>query len=278
MKRILVVLLVLVVAVLGCSKEPKGTVVAKVNGKPITLEEIQEMAGPYFFFLSEDQKKELLDQQVSMELVYQMALKNKLGSDPEVKKAMETFHRQILINKMIEKVVSERAQVSEDQVRAYFDEHKDDYRDEVKFSYLRFPTREEAQKALEKLRKGSSFSRMVKKMEKDFPGERRSGTLTVTLGDLGDSPELETTVFSLKPGKISDVVETPFGFQIVKVISRIPKKDEVKFEDVQGEIARKLQMEEQRRVFMAWLDSLKASADIEEYPEKLISTSTGGNQ
>ncbi len=71
------------------------------------------------------------------------------------------------------------------------------------------------------LRKGADFASTAKRFSQD-PGSRDNG------GDLGWQrrgtflPEFERVEFSLKPGAISDPVETAFGFHIIQVVRTQP--------------------------------------------------------
>jgi hypothetical protein len=82
--------------------------------------------------------------------------------------------------------------------------------------------RKKAQSILDRLRKGEDFARLAGEFSDD-PGSKTQG------GDLGFFtkgsmvPEFEQTAFSLKPGETSDLVESQFGFHIIKVEERRPK-------------------------------------------------------
>ncbi|HEY9167265.1 MAG TPA: peptidylprolyl isomerase [Candidatus Kryptonia bacterium] len=76
-----------------------------------------------------------------------------------------------------------------------------------------------AKSILDSLRAGSDFAALAKKYSQD-PGSASSG------GDLGWAkrgqfvPEFEHAAFGMKPGEISDIVETQFGFHIIQVLDR----------------------------------------------------------
>ncbi len=79
----------------------------------------------------------------------------------------------------------------------------------------------------DQIENGASFSAMAEKYSQD-PGSRYNG------GDLGYVsrgtlvPAFEEKAFSLKPGEISDIVKTEFGYHIIKLIDRRGEKIHVK--------------------------------------------------
>ncbi|MGA2419779.1 MAG: peptidylprolyl isomerase [Candidatus Acidiferrum sp.] len=91
--------------------------------------------------------------------------------------------------------------------------------------------RQKAEDILKQVKKGGNFSDLAKKYSED-PGSKDKG------GDLGfitqgqTVPNFEKTAFSLEPGQVSDLVETQYGFHIIKVLEKEPAHtrpfDEVK--------------------------------------------------
>src|SRR5262249_61085433 len=83
--------------------------------------------------------------------------------------------------------------------------------DEVKAA-----ARKKAEELLKRVRAGEDFATLAKK-NSDDPGSADKG------GDLGVFPHgkmvpaFDTAVFALEPGAVSEVVETPFGFHIIKL-------------------------------------------------------------
>ena len=121
------------------------------------------------------------------------------------------------------------AKVSDDQLRKEYQENLDTYRlpDRVKARHILIKTqgkpKEEAAKLkakaediLKQLQHGGDFAELAKKNSED-PGSGAKG------GDLGwivrgqTVPNFEKTAFSLKPGELSGLVETEYGYHIIQV-------------------------------------------------------------
>jgi parvulin-like peptidyl-prolyl isomerase len=73
---------------------------------------------------------------------------------------------------------------------------------------------------------------------------------------------VEEAGFKLKPGEISDLVRSPSGFHILKVLDR--KGGELHpFAEVQNRIREEAMQEESEKKFNAWMKDLKSKAYIE---------------
>ncbi|MBD1399368.1 SurA N-terminal domain-containing protein [Pelovirga terrestris] len=80
--------------------------------------------------------------------------------------------------------------------------------------------RELAQDIRQQLREGADFAQLAKRHSDDAANAADGGDL----GYFGRGimvSEFETAAFALRPGQISDVVQTPFGFHIIKVTDYI---------------------------------------------------------
>ena len=137
--------------------------------------------------------------------------------------------------------------------------------------------RKKAEDLLAKVRAGGDFAALARK-NSDDPGSAAQG------GDLGlfgrgtMTPAFESAAFALEPGKVSDVVETPFGFHVIKVEEHRPggakSLDAARDEIVQAlrgeralELARK-QAETDRREIVRGKSLAEAAAGrtVEETP------------
>lgn len=79
--------------------------------------------------------------------------------------------------------------------------------------------RKKAQDLLARVRKGEDFAQLAKE-NSDDPGSKDKGGEYDFFGRGRMVPEFEKAAFALKPGEISDLVETQFGFHIIKLEER----------------------------------------------------------
>ncbi len=121
------------------------------------------------------------------------------------------------------------AKVSDDELRKEYQENLDSYRlpDRVKVRHILIKTqgkpkeeaanlKAKAEDILKQLQHGADFAELAKKNSED-PGSGAKG------GELGwivrgqTVPNFEKTAFSLKPGELSGLVETEYGYHIIQV-------------------------------------------------------------
>lgn len=99
--------------------------------------------------------------------------------------------------------------------------------------------RKQAEALLAELRGGADFGELARQNSDDKTSARQGGILPqlVTRGRL--VKPFEDAAFALEPGALSDVVETQYGYHIVKLISRQPETVQP-FEQVKARIIEKL--------------------------------------
>lgn len=153
-----------------------------------------------------------------------------------------------------------RAEVTEEDIRKYYETHESDYRqpERVHARHILFrlqpnatseqkeAVRKRASEVLERARKGEDFAELAKTHSED-PGSGPQG------GDLGFFPRgqmvpaFDAVAFALPPGSISDLVETNFGFHIIKVESKEEARTQP-LDEVRETIREKLKNEKAREL------------------------------
>jgi peptidyl-prolyl cis-trans isomerase C len=113
---------------------------------------------------------------------------------------------------------------------------------------------------LKRARAGADFAGLARTYSND--ASRQHG------GDLGFFPRgqmvpaFEAAAFALQPGQISDVVETPFGYHVIKVTGHRPAQV-VPFGQVSAQIEEYLRQEQKQARTRAYVDQLKSKGRVE---------------
>jgi tetratricopeptide (TPR) repeat protein len=113
-----------------------GEIVAKIGSREITMGEINEeierlpswMKGEYT--KDESKKLEFLQQYVSSELLYDKGSKLGYTKSPEVRDQIESFSRQLVVQKVIEDEIDSKIHIDPDDVKNYYEANKEKYKDE----------------------------------------------------------------------------------------------------------------------------------------------------
>src|ERR1700722_6003567 len=123
-------------------------------------------------------------------------------------------------------------QVSDDTLRAYYNQHIDEYKVEnrVHVEHILFKTigktdaetaeiRQKAEDVLKQAKHTANFEDLAKKYSEDDATKPKGGDLGWIV-DGQTVPEFRTAAFSGPKGQISDLVKTQYGFHIIKVLDR----------------------------------------------------------
>jgi EpsD family peptidyl-prolyl cis-trans isomerase len=268
---IIFVLIVLLTAV-SCKKE-KGNgekIIAKVGKTSLTVDDfLQQVPAQILIQTSAENRKALLENWVANEILYKDALKKDLINKPEIQEKIEQFKKQLLTRAYLQEILAEVQFVSDLEARGYFENHKEEYSSIVEVSHISSNSRQQAEEVLSKLKQGASFTTVAKEYSTDSETAQNGGYLgSFRIGELAAYPLFEKAVFNLKkPGQISDIVETEFNYDIIKLHSR--KKTDVNYEDVSQSIILRLRTDRFQKRSEALVDSLKKVYSYEIYPEVL---------
>ncbi len=282
MKRITVVTLIISVLLIfaSCAKreEQKGPHLAKVGQVKIMQTDLErEMKNlPVFaqkIFEGKEGKERFLNELVKKELLYQEAIKQGLDKNTEYKQKVEDFKKITLIGQLLEKEIEDKAKVTDQDVKAYYDEHKEDFSpfSQIRISLIRVKTEDEAKDILKKLQNGGDFAKIAKESSIDTNSAKIGGDLGFLSRDQ-ISPEHEMVVVRLKKGDVSEPIKTLKGYDIIKVTDK-KTGSIVEFEKVKDLISQHLSAEKQKEVFDSYIESLKKTYAVEINKEALASLS-----
>jgi len=177
----------------------------------------------------------------------------------------------LLINKLINNFVNSKVSVSDDEMLRYFDANEARFhkKEQVRALHIMVETEEEIRQIQKELQsKQKDFSSLAK--EYSLGPEGAEG------GDLGyfeagQMPEEFDKVFKLKINGVSDIIQTPYGFHLFKVVDKIEDR-KMNFDESKKQIKQVLLQELQDKAFQKWMVQLKEKSAIDinyEFLEKV---------
>jgi peptidyl-prolyl cis-trans isomerase C len=119
---------------------------------------------------------------------------------------------------------------------------------------------DQAQAVLKEARSGADFAELAKKHSADGSAQQGGDLNFFTRGQM--VPPFDQAAFSMKPGEISDIVTTQFGYHIIKVTDRRAAST-VPFEQVSARIKEFLAEQQKQKKADDFIQSLKQKAKIE---------------
>jgi parvulin-like peptidyl-prolyl isomerase len=168
-----------------------------------------------------------------------------------------------------EKIVSEQT-VTDAEAKAYYDEHKSAFVSpaSIELSHILISSEgavlEDARTSAEAIKKsidgGEDFAKLAKENSADGSAASGGALGVVPKGEM--VPEFEEAGFKLKKGEVSDIVETQFGFHIIKADSDVIPEKQQKYEAVKSQIERLVAEEKAGPAFTEALEQLKKDHPI----------------
>lgn len=172
-----------------------------------------------------------------------------------------TIENNLLINKLISELVNSKVSVSDKEMRSYFEtnEAKFNKSEQVRALHIMVETEEEIRPIQKELAsKQKQFSELAKEFSLGPEGVR-GGDLGYF--EAGQMPEEFDNVFKLKINSVSDIIRTPYGFHLFKVVDKI-KERKMSFEESKKQVENILLHELQDKAFQGWLVNLKEKSEI----------------
>ncbi|HFE64473.1 MAG TPA: hypothetical protein ENK14_08690 [Caldithrix sp.] len=173
----------------------------------------------------------------------------------------------LTIQQLFNKIAEENAQVTEEDIQNAYAQDKTASVRHILFSTQgksdseKVEIKKKAEEVLARARKGENFTELVKKYSDD-PGSKNTGGLYEDFGRGKMVKPFEDAAFSVPIGKISDLVETRYGYHIVKVVNR--KKETRPLAEVHDSLKNRLQRTKQKEAQDNMVKKLKEEAGFQE--------------
>ena len=309
MRKILILFVVLLFSVSVYAEDLK---VAKVNSTTLTQKDLDaelDRLIPQITFhrnIPDEKRKNYygtaLEELINRELQYQYALaqgmkpdkaqvdhqikgvrkkfKTKEGYETYLRKENLTeeklrtnFEKDVLVQKIITKMVTEPSRMDEAALKGYYKEHASMYKrpESVRLRLIATKDEKKADEILGRVKAGEDFGGLAANMSED--------AYRVKDGDIGYVhkgrmlPELEQVAFKLKVGEVSDLIKTKDVWFIIKVEDKQPE-EQLSFDDVKEKMKKELETKKAQELQTKWIQELRSKAKIEIF----LKTEASGNK
>jgi EpsD family peptidyl-prolyl cis-trans isomerase len=234
------------------SKKP----VAVINGETVTAEKLDRMYSNLNTQMRQNYdanggKGALLENYIRKRLLIQEAIKSGYNKRPDVVEAVDAAREAALFDRYVRDVVAAQI-VTDNDVKTYYTEHPDDFATPEKVHVRHIvigvtevgPARKTKEEALDRIKKIAvdlrsedvasaqstsnpevlarlrlaHFADAAKKYSEDASGESGGDLGWITKGQT--DPDFETAAWSMKPGTVSGIIQTKFGFHLIFVEGR----------------------------------------------------------
>ena len=181
---------------------------------------------------------------------------------------------EIVIGKMLEGEAASLAAATDADARAFYEKNPDKFKQDeaIRASHIlllvdekadeatRKKTRTEIDRILKRARGGEDFASLAKAHSQDGSAAQGGDLDFFTRGRM--VPPFEKAAFALKPGEISDVVTTQFGYHIIKLTDRRPPST-VPLEKVNAQVKQFLTQQKKKERVDAFIETTKQKSKIE---------------
>ena len=212
-------------------------------------------------YASPEGQRALVEELVAQKLFLLDARKSLLEAQPEFRARLQQVKDQLLTEYAIKKAI-ERADVKEEEVRAFYDENLDKFTqgEMVNASHILVETEEEALRIAEEIAGGKTFEEAAKAYS-SCPSKDAGGNL----GEFGRGqmvPEFEEAAFALEVGTVSAPVKTQFGYHLIRVNAKTEAKP-ISYNEARQSIYERLTAEKQQAAYRSRVAQLKIAYPVD---------------
>jgi peptidyl-prolyl cis-trans isomerase C len=196
-------------------------------------------------------------------------------------KNIDDLRKQTRLGTAYEKLINSESagkiNVTQEEAKKYYEENTNDYKvpEQLRASHILISTRptdpnsdpskvkaearKKAESLLKQIKNGADFAKLAR-THSDCPSAKVGGDLDYfTKGKM--VPEFEKAAFALDVGQVSGIVETSFGYHIIKATDR-KKATTMSFDEAKADIIKTLERKKYEKFVNDYIESLRAKATI----------------
>jgi peptidyl-prolyl cis-trans isomerase C len=254
-----------------------GAVIATYAGKKVTsddlVKEIERLPAPSRAYLADPaRRKQFVENMALNDLLFDEGAKAGYDKDPDIERQVVDLRKRLVVQRVMRQYQTP-PEITDADVQKQYDDNPSLYSTtQIRASHILVKDEATARQILAELKTNpDKFETLAQEKSIDTTTAKKGGDL----GGFGQGrmvPEFEKVAFALKPGEISDVVKTQFGYHIIKVTER--KEGERRpFDQVKEQIRAQLRNKAMQDRIQGHYDELKKNADMKVDEDALAKVS-----
>ena len=257
-------------------EEAQGTKLAKVNDKVITLEEFEqniqnlEALAEGIVIDTFELKKNLLDEMINQELLFQESKSRGIPNRQEIKDLADGYLRGLSVRQLILDI-TENITVDAQEIEVFYNQYKDQLSEpeQRRMREIVVSSEDRAKEVSIALLQGGDFATLAKERSISETVKNAGDAGFITKGQRGEEYiKYDEIAFALGVGEVSSIFKGPRGYYIVKV-EEIAAAKEKSLSDVWDQVKDSLLPFKQQQRLQDLVDKLRRSAGIEIKEEML---------
>ena len=209
-------------------------------------------------------KKQLLEQMISFDLINKLGNEMKINETEEYKANLAQLEKDLITQVTINKILSE-VTVTDDDAKKYYEDHKNEFEQPATVSakHILVDNEELCLEIKNKIENGEMSFEEAAKQYSTCPSKEQGGNLGV-FGRGMMVPEFEEAAFTLDLEKVSEPVQTQFGYHLIKVEAK-NEATTSEFETVKNQIIQRLMQENQEKKYLDLIKELEVKYDVKRF-------------
>lgn len=216
---------------------------------------------------------ETIKKRFSDEAAYQKALEGMDVSEEEIR---TKIRRGLAIKQLLDTDVLQKIAITNEETKKFYNNNPNLFKqkEQIKASHIlikvapdadeskKIQARKKIEAVQKKVRQGEDFG-LLAKTNSEGPTAQRKGDL----GYFGRGrmvKPFEDAAFALNVGEVSKIVETQFGYHLIKVIDKKPPRT-IPYKEVQQKLEQHLNKEKEKTEIQGYIENLKKSATIKRF-------------
>ena len=236
-----------------------------------TPEQLSQQREALIYQITSPQQKLQFLQGMMMEAaLYREALARKLDEDAKVKQQMRRTTQQFLAQKLLEKEVEPKINVTDGDMQTYYQANMTNFITpaQASISHIHLADKQQADQVITRLKAGEEFAVLAAELSLDESTKEKAGVIELEIGrdyfipGIGRSKILDEKVFHSEAGTlVEEPIEGEKGWHVVLVRNVTPEQQRT-FEQVKQEIFTTLTGQKRQELQQKLIDELMDKYEI----------------